>query len=297
MLADYDTVSSTRLVHCLYCTLPVSSASFLVSLPLGCLLKRGFLECPAGVLEDLLLLLFPGVCLHRAVLLGVLAVLAAQLLALLLGGPPDGPVQLAEDVGLDGCDARQPHDTLQSDSRPTIDAVRTQDVRAFCPPARRALVQRCDVLDALARQEACALLHVRCLLLRHRLQDAVPDLAQRRERRQRQRRNGERGERRGLGEALQERQVQDGADGAVDAAQAGHQRLPQRRQRSGERHGGGVRMIDVWRGTDAALKLVMENKTHPSPSAGPHLPRPSLARFRLPLSLRDSARKSPAQRP
>ena len=30
----------------------------------------------------------------------------------------------------------------------------------------------------------------------------------------------------------------------------------------------------------------MENKMHPSPSSGPHLPSPSLARFRLPLSLR-----------
>jgi hypothetical protein len=121
---------------------------------------------------------------------------------------------------------------------PTIHAVWAQDVGALHPPARRALVQRCDVLDLLARQEACALLHVRCLLLGHRFEDAVPDLAQRRERRQRQRRNGESGEGRRLCKALQERQVQDGADGAIEAAEAGQQRLPQRGQRSGERHGG-----------------------------------------------------------
>jgi hypothetical protein len=93
------------------------------------------------VLEDLFLLLFPGVLCHCPVLLGVLAVLAVQLLALLLRGSPDGPVQLAEDVGLDGCIERQTHDMLQSNAKPTINTVRTQDVRALCPPTRRALVQ------------------------------------------------------------------------------------------------------------------------------------------------------------
>lgn len=93
------------------------------------------------MLEDLLLLLFSGVRLHRSALHGVLAVLAVQLLALLLGGSPDGPVELAEDVGLDGCGKCQIYRVLQSNAKPTINTVRAQNVRALCPPTRRALVQ------------------------------------------------------------------------------------------------------------------------------------------------------------
>jgi hypothetical protein len=122
---------STRLRH----------AAQLGFFPVCLALEGGLLEGPTSVLEDLFLLLFPRVVLHRPVLLSVLAVLAVQLLALLCCGSPDGPVQLAEDVGLDGCVERQTHGMLQSDARPTINTVRAQDVRALCPPARRTLVQ------------------------------------------------------------------------------------------------------------------------------------------------------------
>lgn len=69
-------------------------------------LAISLVEGPTGVLENLLLLLDARICLHCSVLLGVLTLLARQLLALLEGGPPNGPVELAEDVGLDGYSER-----------------------------------------------------------------------------------------------------------------------------------------------------------------------------------------------
>lgn len=99
------------------------------------------LERPAGVRENLLLLLLSWICFHRAVLLCVLALLARQLLALLRSWPPDRPVDLAEDVGLDGCNTCQRILGPCSIAEPTINAVRTQDVCALCPPTCRAPVQ------------------------------------------------------------------------------------------------------------------------------------------------------------
>lgn len=69
--------------------------------------RLSLVEGPACVLEDLLLLLYPRIGLHGAGLFPQCALVAGQLLALLPGRPPDGPVDLAEDVRLDRCMACQ----------------------------------------------------------------------------------------------------------------------------------------------------------------------------------------------
>ena len=58
---------------------------------------------PAGMLQDLLLLLFPWIGHHGSRSLGRFSLLASELLSHLLGWLADGPVELTEDVGLDGC--------------------------------------------------------------------------------------------------------------------------------------------------------------------------------------------------
>jgi hypothetical protein len=58
---------------------------------------------PSRVLEDLICLLFPRVGLHGALPPNFVAFLTQHLLRLLRGGSADCPVELAEDVGFDGC--------------------------------------------------------------------------------------------------------------------------------------------------------------------------------------------------
>ena len=88
-----------------------SSSPPLVQTSFQTLLPRPFrlslAEVPACVLENLLLLRYPRICLKRTARSLEIAIVAGQLLALLPGGPPDGPVDLAEDVRLDGCVACQ----------------------------------------------------------------------------------------------------------------------------------------------------------------------------------------------
>lgn len=57
---------------------------------------------PAGVLQDLLLLLLAWVRLHGAHSPSLVTPLSCQLLGLLVGRSADGPVDLTEDVGFDG---------------------------------------------------------------------------------------------------------------------------------------------------------------------------------------------------
>lgn len=58
---------------------------------------------PPGVLEYLLLLLFPAVGLHGKLPSLGLSSVAAHLLRLLGGRSANGPVELAENVGFDCC--------------------------------------------------------------------------------------------------------------------------------------------------------------------------------------------------
>jgi hypothetical protein len=58
-------------------------------------------EAPPCVLDDLLLLLLPLIRDRGSRPLSRLALLARQLLGLLVRGPSDGPVELAEDAGFD----------------------------------------------------------------------------------------------------------------------------------------------------------------------------------------------------
>jgi hypothetical protein len=64
----------------------------------------------------------------------------------------------------------------------TIHTVWAQYVRPLHPSTCRALVQRCDVLEAFASHEPLALLAVGRLLLRHCLEKAIPYVCERRER-------------------------------------------------------------------------------------------------------------------
>jgi hypothetical protein len=58
----------------------------------------------------------------------------------------------------------------------TIHTVWAQQVRPLHPPTCRALGQRCDILESFASHEPLSLLAVRRLLLRHRLEQAIPSL-------------------------------------------------------------------------------------------------------------------------
>lgn len=59
----------------------------------------------------------------------------------------------------------------------TAHARRAECVHLLGISAGRALVQRSHIFQGLSCQEPVSLLHVGCLLLRHSLEDTLPDVA------------------------------------------------------------------------------------------------------------------------
>jgi hypothetical protein len=96
------------------------------------------LGSPARVFEHLLRLLFPWIWQHGSLSLLLLLPLSVMLLGLLCGRPTNGPVQLTEDVGFDGCtQLLASRKKMAYHVEPTIYTVCTQYVRPLDSPACR----------------------------------------------------------------------------------------------------------------------------------------------------------------
>ena len=71
--------------------------------------------------------------------------------------------------------------SLANVTKLTIDAIRAQEVHSFDPPTGGACVQRGDVFQSFAGQEALSFLAIGRLLFGHRLEQAIPYVGPRRD--------------------------------------------------------------------------------------------------------------------
>lgn len=71
---------------------------------------------------------------------------------------------------------RGPSELSSVEKRHTLHAIWTQYMHSLYPPAGRAPIQMCDILECLAGHAARPRLLVRCLLLGHGAQQRVPDV-------------------------------------------------------------------------------------------------------------------------